>query len=49
MEATQTQALKAIELAAAKANEIGVNANITVIDTAGHLKTFLRMDDAFLG
>jgi uncharacterized protein GlcG (DUF336 family) len=49
MEATQSQALKAIEQAAAKAKDIGVNANITIVDKGGHLKAFLRMDDAFLG
>lgn len=49
MEATQIQALQAINQAAAKAKQMGVNANITVLDTAGYLKTFLRMDDAFLG
>ena len=49
MEATQTQALQAIDQAVGKANQIGVNANITILDTAGHIKAFLRMDDAFLG
>lgn len=49
METTQLQALKAIELAAGKARSIAVNANISILDTAGHLKAFLRMDDAFLG
>lgn len=49
MEATQLQALTAIELAVAKAKQIGISANITILDTAGHLKAFLRMDEAFLG
>jgi uncharacterized protein GlcG (DUF336 family) len=49
MKATQIQALNAIDQAAAKAKEIGVNANITIVDKGGHLKAFLRMDDAFLG
>jgi uncharacterized protein GlcG (DUF336 family) len=49
MKATQIQALKAIEQAVAKAKEIGVSANITIVDKGGHLKAFLRMDDAFLG
>ena len=49
MEITQIQALQAIDRATSKAVAIGVNANITVLDTAGHLKAFLRMDDAFLG
>lgn len=49
MEITQTQALQAIDKATSKAIAIGVNANITVLDTAGHLTAFLRMDNAFLG
>ena len=49
MEITQIQALQAIDRATSKAVAIGVNANIAVLDTSGHLKAFLRMDDAFLG
>lgn len=49
MEITQTQAFAALEKALGKATEIGVNANIAIVDTAGHLKLFFRMDDAFLG
>ena len=49
MEANQTQALAAIDKAVKKARQTGVNANIAILDTAGHLKAFLRMDDAFLG
>jgi uncharacterized protein GlcG (DUF336 family) len=49
MEATQQQALKAIEQAMTKANQIGINANISILDTAGHIKSFLRMDEAFIG
>lgn len=49
MEITQIQALQSIDRATSKAVAIGVNANITVLDTAGHLKAFLRMDEAFLG
>eukprot|EP01035_Chromulina_nebulosa_P040617 gene40617-54918_t len=49
MEITKSQAFKVLENALGKANEIGVNANIAVVDTAGHLKLFFRMDDAFLG
>jgi len=49
METNQKQAFKSLNQAIDKANEIGVNANITILDTAGHLKTFIRMDDAFLG
>ncbi|WP_284653473.1 GlcG/HbpS family heme-binding protein [Flavobacterium terrisoli] len=49
MEITQKQAFKSLDQAISKANEIGVNANITVLDTAGHIKAFVRMDDAYLG
>lgn len=49
MEITQLQALQVINQAAGKASQIGINANITILDTAGHLKTFVRMDGAYLG
>ena len=49
MEATQQQAILAQSQAAEKAAEMGVNANIAILDKAGYLKSFLRMDDAFLG
>jgi uncharacterized protein GlcG (DUF336 family) len=46
---TSVQASQVITQAIEKAREIGVNANITIVDTAGYLKLFHRMDDAFLG
>ena len=49
METTQKQAFQSQNQAAEKAIQIGVNANITILDTAGHLKSFLRMDEAYLG
>ncbi|HEY6901785.1 MAG TPA: heme-binding protein [Puia sp.] len=49
METTQTQAQAAIDKAVKRAQQTGVAADITILDTAGHLKAFLRMDDAFLG
>ena len=49
METTQKQAFQAQNQATEKAIQIGVNANITILDTAGHLKSFLRMDEAYLG
>ena len=49
MEATERQAILAQSQAAEKAAEMGVNANIAILDKAGYLKSFLRMDDAFLG
>ncbi|MBD2753088.1 GlcG/HbpS family heme-binding protein [Spirosoma validum] len=49
METTQKQAAQALNQATEKARQIGVNANIAILDTAGYLKGFLRMDNAFLG
>jgi uncharacterized protein GlcG (DUF336 family) len=43
------QATRLIEAAAAKAADIGIAASIAVLDEAGHLKAFLRMDGAWLG
>lgn len=49
MEITLQQSERAIELARAKADDIKVPVNIVVLDTGGHLKSFTRMDDAFIG
>ncbi|MET1056694.1 MAG: heme-binding protein [Pedobacter sp.] len=49
MEITYNQTFKALTQAIDKANEIGVNANITILDTGGHQKIFFRMDNAYLG
>ncbi|WP_205514640.1 GlcG/HbpS family heme-binding protein [Longitalea arenae] len=49
MHITFQEATQAIQQAQAKAGDINVAANIAVLDTAGYLKLFLRMDDAFLG
>ena len=49
MSLTTEQALRQIAKAIAKSKEIGVAANIAILDTAGHLQAFQRMDDAFLG
>ena len=49
METTQIQASKAINQSVEKAIQLDVNANITVLDSFGHLKSFLRMDNAYLG
>jgi uncharacterized protein GlcG (DUF336 family) len=49
MEIKSTQALKLLEQATAKASAMGVDANIAIMDTAGHMKLFYRMDNAFLG
>ena len=49
MEITLEHAKAVIEKARHKASEIQVPVNIAVLDTAGYLKSFIRMDDAFLG
>jgi uncharacterized protein GlcG (DUF336 family) len=49
MTISATQSIEAINKAIAKADEIGVAANIVVLDTSGYLKSFQRMDDAYLG
>jgi uncharacterized protein GlcG (DUF336 family) len=38
-----------MKAAKSKANEIGVAASVVVLDFAGHLKAFSRMDGAWLG
>ena len=43
-----TTALKAIDAARAKADELGLKMSIAVCDAAGHLKAFVRMDGASL-
>ncbi|MDI1321227.1 MAG: heme-binding protein [Algoriphagus sp.] len=49
MEITLQQSELAIELAKAKADELKTPVNIVVLDTGGYLKSFTRMDNAFLG
>lgn len=49
MNITLQQAGVVIAKAIEKATEINVPVNIVVVDTAGYLKSFARMDDAFLG
>ncbi|EJG03171.1 GlcG/HbpS family heme-binding protein [Flavobacterium sp. F52] len=49
MEISTSQAFDALRKAIAKAEEIKVSANIFILDTAGHQKAFIRMDDAYLG
>ena len=47
MEITLLQTEQLLNKAKAKAIEIGIPMNIAILDTAGHLKAFLRMDNAF--
>jgi uncharacterized protein GlcG (DUF336 family) len=49
MEITLLQSEQLLDKAKVKAIEIGIPMNIAILDTAGHLKAFLRMDNAFLG
>lgn len=49
MELTTSQAQAAMQQAVDHATGINVNANIAITDTAGHLKLFVRMDQAYLG
>jgi uncharacterized protein GlcG (DUF336 family) len=49
MDISLIQAETAIGQAKAKAAEIKVPVNIVVLDRAGYIKSFIRMDDAFIG
>jgi uncharacterized protein GlcG (DUF336 family) len=49
MRLTSAQADALVKAAKSKADEIGVAASIAVLDFAGHLKAFFRMDSAWLG
>ena len=49
MDITTSQSESLLDRAKAKAAEIGIPMNIAILDKAGHLKAFLRMDNAFLG
>lgn len=49
MEINSTTGLQLIEKAVKKAAEIGVAANIAIVDNYGYLKCFMRMDNALLG
>lgn len=46
---TSTKAHAILDAAEAKAAELGVRANIAVLDEGAHLKAFTRMDGAVLG
>ena len=49
MQITSNQAEILIKAAQAKAADIGIAVSIVVLDSAGHLKAFSRMDGAWLG
>jgi uncharacterized protein GlcG (DUF336 family) len=45
----QAEAVARVEAGVDKAEEIGVDMNIAIVDEGGHLVQFSRMDDAWLG
>lgn len=49
MHISSVQARAILDAGEARAKEMGVPVNIAVLDGGGHLKAFLRMDDAMLG
>jgi uncharacterized protein GlcG (DUF336 family) len=49
MQITSSQAAGLIDAAREKAADIGIAVSIVVLDAAGHLKAFSRMDGAWLG
>ena len=49
MDVTLLQSESLLNRAKKKALEIGIPMNIAILDTAGHIKAFLRMDNAFPG
>jgi uncharacterized protein GlcG (DUF336 family) len=49
MALTLEQGQAILQAATAKAKEIGITASVVVLDAAGHLKAFSRMDGAWLG
>ena len=49
MTLTLEQGQAILHAATAKARQIGIAASVVVLDAAGHLKAFSRMDGAWLG
>jgi uncharacterized protein GlcG (DUF336 family) len=49
MQLTSEQAGGVIAAAKARATDIGITVSVAVLDSAGHLKAFARMDGAWLG
>lgn len=49
MEINLNESRQSMQQALVKAIQLNVNVNIVILDNAGHLKKFERMDDAFLG
>lgn len=49
MQITSAQAESLVDAAKSKAADIGVAVSVVIMDAAGHLKAFSRMDGAWLG
>lgn len=49
MQITTEQAERVLKASILKARELGISVCIAILDSGGHLKTFHRMDGAWLG
>ena len=49
MQITAEQAERVLKASIVKARELGISVCIAILDSGGHLKTFHRMDGAWLG
>jgi uncharacterized protein GlcG (DUF336 family) len=49
MQITTEQAERVLKASILKAHELGISVCIAILDSGGHLKTFHRMDGAWLG
>ena len=49
MQITAEQADRVLKASVLKARELGISVCIAILDSGGHLKTFHRMDGAWLG
>jgi uncharacterized protein GlcG (DUF336 family) len=49
MQITAEQAERVLKASTLKARELGISVCIAILDSGGHLKTFHRMDGAWLG
>ena len=49
MQITTEQAEVVLNASILKAHELGISVCIAILDSGGHLKTFHRMDGAWLG
>ena len=49
MQITAEQAERVLKASILKARELGISVCVAILDSGGHLKTFHRMDGAWLG